>query len=198
VLAALSNPEARVIAFEPVAGVFERLATNVALNHLGNTMCVRTAVGSGPARLPLYSPLGRVDTVASMSVDHRVTWAAGPWLCELADVVSLDDFSCHAALETVDLVKIDVELHEQEVFMGMRRVLERHRPHIVCEVLPHGDTAEHRASVIDAILREHGYFVYVLRPEGPELRPAVRGDPGHWNQLFSTLEPDSLAAALRR
>jgi FkbM family methyltransferase len=197
-LVALNNPESQIIAFEPVAEVFERLATNVGLNRLSNTMCVRAAVGAGPARLPLYAPLGRVDTVASLSVGHRVTWAAGPWVCELTDVVSLDDFAKEAELDTVDLLKIDVELHEPEVFMGMQGILMQHRPHIICEVLPHGDGAQHRASVIDHVLREHGYFVYVLRPEGPELRPAVVGDPEHWNQLFTTMDPEALASALRR
>jgi len=195
-LVALNNPDAKVVAFEPVGEIFERLTKNISLNHLSNTTCVRAAVGAGPARLPLYSPLGRVDTVASLSVSHRASWAPGPWACELTDVLSLDDFTRQAGLTTVDLLKIDVELHEHEVLVGMQNVLDRYRPHIICEVLPHGDAAQHRASVIDGILHQHEYFVYTLGPDGPRPLPEVVGDFGHWNQLFSPMDPDTLARAL--
>ena len=65
---ALREPDARVIAFEPVAVVFDRLARNVVINGLSNVMCVPAAVGARRTQLPLYSPLHGIDTNASSSV----------------------------------------------------------------------------------------------------------------------------------
>ena len=195
-LAAFSNPDARVIAFEPVDDVFERLAANVALNRLSGVVCVRAAVGAARGQIPLYSPIGRIDTIASTSVDHWVKWAPGPWRCDLAEVISLDDFAEEAKLPGVDLVKIDVEQQEHAVLQGMQGLLSNQRPHIVCEVLPHGPGGSDRARHMDELLRPHGYHIYLLRPHGPMLRQRVSGDYDHWNQLFTMLDPPALAAAI--
>lgn len=195
-LVAHKNPRVSVISFEPVNDVFERLAVNVALNRLSKVICVRAAVGAVRGQLPLYSSLGQIDTVASTSVEHRATWAPGPWRCDFTDVISLDDFADQAKLTRVDLVKIDVEQQEHEVIQGMQRLLTDHRPHVVCEVLPHGKDSSEHAQIIDTLLRPHGYHIYLLQPEGPVLRRHVTGDFDHWNQLFTILDPPSLASAL--
>ncbi len=72
------------------------------------------------------------------------------------------------------VLKIDTESTEASVLRGARRVIERHRPWILAEVLP-----AHAHGEIDAAMAGLGYSAYHLLGPGP-LEPADRivGRPG--------------------
>jgi len=67
VLAALTNPAARVYAFEPHTNAYERLLRNVRINHLANVECLRVAVGESEGASELFCGPGRLPTSSSLS-----------------------------------------------------------------------------------------------------------------------------------
>ena len=62
----------------------------------------------------------------------------------------------------MDLIKIDVEDFEADVLEGMRRVITRDRPFIVCEVLSRPHRNERTYRIVEAL----EYQVYWITPLG--------------------------------
>lgn len=195
-LAARANPAARVFAFEPAGDVFAVLRRNVALNGGLGTVCVRAALGAAPGCTAIFTPAGKVDTVGSAQFGHRVRWMDGPWQCEYAPVVALDDFVASHAIPALDLLKIDVEGAEQLVLAGARTVIGRDRPHVLCELLETRAGAE-GAALLREVLLPLGYHAYVLTAAGPAARDLIEPGPD-WNHLLSPLRPHELAELLGR
>jgi FkbM family methyltransferase len=201
IAAAVLNPKAEVIAFEPLPSAFDRLQANVLLNRLVNVVCVNAAVGDCVSATTLFAPIGRIPTTASMEVAHRLRHPyerehePGPYACHVVPSIDLDHFVELAKISRVDLVKIDVELAELSVLQGMSRILASDRPHIICEVFPEswiGDVG----SQLEAILLPLHYEFYLLTDQGMKHCPHITGHPEHPNQLFTPLGPDDLAAVV--
>jgi FkbM family methyltransferase len=166
-VAAHANPAACVLAFEPVPEVFARLSMNVSINDLKNVKCVQSAVGREVGSASLLVPPHSFPTSSTLSADFALRKSDQPVTIEVA-VTTLDHFSEEQELTTIDLVKIDTEGTEVDVLMGMRSVMERNRPTIVCEVLEGSPTEP-----IIELLRPYGYTSYSLGRDGP-----VPGWPG--------------------
>lgn len=183
-IAALANRQAQVFAFEPLAAIHQRLIENVRRNGLANVECLNTAVGDedGQARFFFSMAALREGLPTSSSLSEGFM-SDVPELTGIdVPLLAIDSFVKARSISRVDLVKIDTETTEPSVLKGMRAVLARDRPSIICEVL-HGraDTA-----AIDAELRPLGYQFFLLTPTGAEPRPAIEGHPEFFNFLFTT------------
>ena len=178
-LAAHANPAGQVHAFEPHPSVFERLNLNVRLNDVGNVTCHPVAAGATGGSADFHYVPGGLPSSSSLSLPFMAQ-AGLPLEHRRVPVVTIDSFSREAALEHVDLVKMDTESTEPDVLEGMVSVLELHHPHIVCEVLA-GRADEGR---LEAILRPLGYRFYVLKEGGPVQADHVRAEAGWLNHLF--------------
>ena len=62
---------------------------------------------------------------------------------------------------TPSIIKIDVEGHELKVLEGARETLEKHKPSILVELLPHVEDSKH----VRTLLKEMGYNDPIERPE---------------------------------
>ncbi len=157
-LAAAANPDGRVIAFEPVPRLRERLHQNVALNGWDHRCAVRAeAVSAEPGRTQLHVPDQAVPTSASLD-------PAG-YRGLKGQLIDVDITTVDRAVpedQRVDLIKIDVEGFEHTVLAGAERVLVRDRPIIVLEVNPGGPARE-----IQALLTPRGYRFHHLLEDGP-------------------------------
>jgi FkbM family methyltransferase len=193
-LAARANPTARIFAFEPAPEVFAALQRNVGLNGASRVVCVRAALGDETGMTGIFTPIGKVDTIGSAQIGHRVGWTEGPWQCEYVPVVGLDTFWATHNLPPLDLLKVDVEGAEEQVLAGARGIIAKHRPDIVCELLETASGSE-AAALLRDMLTPLGYRAYVLTPDGPV--PQLRIEPGsHWNHLLSPCQPAELNARL--
>ena len=105
---------AEVIAFEPLANVFEVLEENVQLNK-ASVKLHKVAIGNGD-EINGYSD-GNMFISSSESIDLKFK------------TMKLDDFN----LERVDLLKIDIEGFEYEALTGSIKTLKRFMTKIIIE-----------------------------------------------------------------
>jgi FkbM family methyltransferase len=158
-LACAANHSSRVIAFEPVPELRERLSAEIYLNGWMNRCSIRSeAVSSQPGRSMLYVPRGRdLSTIASLNPKGFEEVE-----CEVLEVsqATVDDVC--GDVDKVDLVKIDVEGLEDKVLEGMKNTLASSRPSIILECNVGGP-----ATAIQEQLGALGYRFCHLRNEGP-------------------------------
>jgi FkbM family methyltransferase len=142
VLGAQWNQDLRVVAFEPVKEIFGGLLRNVEANSVaGRVRCENLALSGRSGRAALFLPKSE-----TMDLESTGTLASESWQCRKGspqieiEAIRFDEYEAGHRMQ-VDLVKIDVEDFEADVLEGMRSVILRDRPFIVCEVLPrkHGN-----------------------------------------------------------
>lgn len=182
-LAAATNPAARIFAFEPFAGAADNVERNFALNAAvtKNASLHRVALGAedGTATLYVASESGGNS---SLNPAFRSTHGE-----QRTEVCRGDSFMTAHHIDGLDLMKVDTESTEPAVLRGFGDMLARHRPEIVCEVLPGRTEAE-----LDAILRPLGYRFFAITAAGLELRTAIAGDHRFVNYLFTTAADDHI------
>jgi len=114
----------QVHAFEPVAGPFERLQRNLQLNSFHNIRITRAAVGQSSGRSIVYpSAVENNDGLGSVFRGPSRT-AVG----EDVPMISLNQLIQALPDRRVDLIKIDVEGAEADVFTGARNLLSEPDP----------------------------------------------------------------------
>jgi FkbM family methyltransferase len=161
--ARLVGPAGWVYSFEPVPENAAFVRRNLAANGLTNVEVIERAVsrasGKGEFVLARYSGGGALST-ASRPPDAMGTLGI--------DVVAIDDLLARSALRAPDVVKVDVEGSELDVFVGMRATLERHQPVIVYEI-DDGAAApfEAKRAACEGFLRTAGYDVVPLDKSYP-------------------------------
>jgi FkbM family methyltransferase len=180
VLAAMANPEGRVIALEPLPTVFMRLQRNLHLNGLSNVTAVQKAAGAstGPAQF-FHVPVDEVPSSSSLSEEFMST---APVVESLAvDVVRLDSLADELGIGGIDLLKIDTETTEPQVLAGMGTLLAESQPDIFCEVLGTADV-----NALTGVLEPVGYEYHLLTEDGLQRRDAIVPDARWPNYLFTT------------
>lgn len=136
--AAWVGPVGRVYAFEPQRRVFQMLCGNIALNGLGNVVCLNKAAASRPGVLSIpdmpYDEAYNFGAVRTGSGEARV------------DAVTIDSL----ALEGCNLIKIDVEGAEVDVLSGAAMTIKKYRPALFVE-------SNDRSAKSLGLIREMGY-----------------------------------------
>jgi FkbM family methyltransferase len=149
------NPTATIVALEPVERVFRRLQRNVALNG-GAVTVEQLAASDTTGEATIYDL--PTDHELTASLDHSM-----PDLCGVTAVKysvatkRLEDVLSSAGLSSVDLVKIDVELFEPQVLLGMGAFLSNCKPSILIEIL-----TERVAREVTDITRGLGYNIFQI------------------------------------
>lgn len=137
-LAKLVGSTGKVIAFEPTSWAFKKLSRNAALNPWATNLKLEN--------------LGVSDSSASSKrISFTSSWRLfGPsWerVEELRDFVTIDRYVQLSGLETVNLIKIDVDGYELKVLRGALQTLKDFHPYLVMELGTYtleavGDTLE--------------------------------------------------------
>jgi FkbM family methyltransferase len=184
-LAAHANPAGRVYAFEPLTPVRERLQSNIALNGVANVTSVAYAAGSPAGSAEFFHETDGMPSTSSLSSSFIRSVVPEDHITSCTvDVVEIDDFVRAAAIERVDLVKIDTETTEAAVFRGMLDTLRRDRPNVFCEVLD-----QQVADAVEALLTPLDYEFFLLTDSGPVRREHLRPH-GQWrNFIFRPRTP---------
>ncbi|SJZ53474.1 methyltransferase, FkbM family [Marinactinospora thermotolerans DSM 45154] len=177
------NKDLRVHAFEIVPEVYHALFDNCVRNRVLNRTTLHH-VGVGDPGVTIGMPIRSGDSALPCFYSSELRFDDGVPV----GVVALDEFVDTVAPGTRTLLKVDVEGTEAEVFEHGREFLARHRPDILCEVLPQAD-----AERLRALLEPHGYRFHLvgeraLAPAGP-LAP----HPRFRDWFFTTRDGGELA-----
>jgi FkbM family methyltransferase len=123
----LVEPGGKVIAIEPVPQNVEQLQRNIRINGRTNVEIHQLAIADRNGTSPMY--------LSARSNWHSLLPTASSQTCEVA-VSTLDDFLSDASLNSVDLIRMDVEGYEIKIIKGMRQVLNLYDPHLLIEIHP--------------------------------------------------------------
>jgi FkbM family methyltransferase len=144
------GPTGRAIGFEAHPETVRHCMSNLALNAVENAEVHGVGLGKAEGKLAF----GR-QCVSNSGADRFM--AAGEGTIEVP-VTALDDFADRAALDAVDLIKIDVEGFEMNVLLGGERTIERFRPVMFIELCDDNLRAQgSSAAELVGWLDRHGY-----------------------------------------
>lgn len=183
--------------FEPNPACVAYLNQIIAINRLQGCTIVPVGLSEKAGLLRLHVAPGDVDPAGTLIPTLRPNQ---PRAVQWVPVFPLDEIVSKIRAEPVSFVKIDVEGSELEVLCGMKGVLSRNRPPILCEVLPRtggaspGQSEVRRAAILE-IVKELGYRVHHVQKasEGRLHVPVDTFHPGpfdrtaSWDYLFLPL-----------
>ena len=141
-LAAVVNPAATVVAFEPSPAAYHYLLKNLDANGLSQVRAERLAVSDRAGRISFIE----ARNPKFPHVEFHLTGASGiedpgegyvherPFEVE---TVTLDAYASANDLKGIGVIKIDAEASEHLVLRGASEVISRDRPMIFCEALVH-------------------------------------------------------------
>lgn len=173
--------QGRVLAFEPVPEIHERLRRNIELNNAANVTPFCIAISNCQGSMQFY--VGRNDSVGSL---YR---QLGEGVIQV-NTATLDDVLQEQGVDRVDMVKLDAEGAEYRIIEGMDRLLRRaDRPVLLVE---HNFTALKAAgSSADQLFNRivgYGYEAYLVHKGQLEKRstlgPPAKGVPEEYSSLL--------------
>jgi FkbM family methyltransferase len=195
-LAGAANPDLQVCAFEPLKGVRDLLHANIAHNpDLAPRIAVQPfAMSRASGSFPFFETIndqGLVTTSSSLELDHaRQT---GEYRVVTIITRTLDGWAETFGPPAIQLVKIDVEGHEDAIIEGGRKTIDRHRPFIIVEIL-----GPSRVEAFDRMLIESDYLDIALAPGALRHCLRVRFHADAWNHLLCPVEKAQRILALCR
>jgi FkbM family methyltransferase len=203
----LLDPSREYIGFEPNPRAFDYAAHLVQRNKFTACTLVPAGLSSRTGVTTLFSTAD-VDPSASLVAGFRPE--SRYTRTQLVVVLRGDDVMADLGIQQIGILKIDVEGGELDVLEGIRALLERDRPYVLCEVLPVGDPTTptgafrlERQTRLEVLLRELRYEIYRIRSDGsvvPLQSFGVHAGPAESNYVFvpssdaGAFEPHFLAA----
>lgn len=122
-LAKTENPVAEIYAFEPSRKIYEPLTKNNELNG-GKVICEQIAI-SNSNKLQTFYDLDSLEFPTSGSLDSNKLKTLIQGRTDISEYevpcMTFDKYIIERKIARIDLVKIDVELHEPAVFEGFKK-----------------------------------------------------------------------------
>jgi FkbM family methyltransferase len=161
------NPTARIYAFEPVERVFQRMVDNVKLNGYDIDLRMEAATNVD-GHATVFDVDAEHEYSATLNKDFFTIHPADEGVVERRVVAKrIDTFIREEGVARVDLMKIDVEMHEPEVLEGMAECLKTMRPTLLIEVL-----SDEMGARVNALLQGRDYLYFNIDEKNPPKRVA--------------------------
>jgi len=161
-IASISNPELKVIGFEPLQRIAEKFLLNLKHNMLTNVIVLQSALSDKDGEAIFYDYKAEHPYSASLSPDFN------PEKIDAIEVKmktkKLDTIVEELQLNRIDLIKIDVEMSELQVLRGFARYLPVFKPTILIEVL----TDEIGHGIMNAVHVLHYLFFHIDEIHPPQ------------------------------
>ncbi len=167
-------PHGRVVAFEPITEMFQRLQRNLEVNGFDNAILSNSGLWSEPTTREIYWR-GSAAPDGSFNEGLGTLFPTAECAAVVQEIqcATLDAFLGDHGIQRVDIMKLDVEGAELHVLQGAKDTIERCRPTVLLEV----DRSNCRAAGVepDALLDflRRWYRFEVILPSG-RTRPLQR------------------------
>jgi len=122
-------PNARVISFEPVQYLFQKLEENISVNNIKNIMAIKAAAGEIDEEKEIF--ISGSDNLGMSSFQQPENYSGKK---EKVKVVRIDDWFHTSHLSKVDVIKLDVEGSELAALKGMNDILTQFKPLLIIEI----------------------------------------------------------------
>jgi FkbM family methyltransferase len=176
----------KVIAFEPVNTIYQRLSENISLNGLTNIIAEKTAVLDKNSMIDIY--LSDRQNMGMSSIFH---FDSESGKSEKVEAVSLDDYTEKRGISRISLIKIDIEGSEMLALKGMQRIIERFHPRILIELKEETlALSGYQEKNITDLLVKAGYNKFIIDEQGNILNDLTRQHKDYYNFLFLPAVPD--------
>ena len=157
------NTQSTVYSFEPSKSTFEILQKNILLNNM-NINTVQVALSDKNGSQTFYDIIERNQSAASLNPEmiKGNTFYQGKMKTIEYDVKTQSAFSFieENDLDSIDLIKLDVEMYEPEVIQGFGKYLVQFKPVIIIEVLN-----QNIADRLNSMIEVKDYLVFSLCSE---------------------------------
>lgn len=158
------GPSGRVISIEAAPPHVETLRQNIKLNGLKNISLIEVAVGEAKGSAMLALPRGdNLGMFTLGSVNSEETY--------LVDLRPIDDVLAEQRVQSVDLIKMDIEGSEYRALCGAKKTLLLHKPALLIEL---NEVALNQCGsstqAVKELLREAGYRGWLIN-RGGHARP---------------------------
>ena len=123
-LFSVRNPDANIYAIEPGFDNYNFLKKNIEVNNLKNVYPLNVAASfeNSIGSFNEHSAWGYLDSVENNSTGHHQV-----------EVTTIDSLILKLGLKKIDLIKVDVEGFELQVFEGMSDTIKIYSPKIIVE-----------------------------------------------------------------
>ena len=128
VMAQCVGPTGRVWSFEPVPSTFQLLSLCPSLNGFSHMTPRALALGASKGSVQIHFD----PTVAGWASLYSDPGTEN-WQSASVDIVTLDALVDAGEATLPNLIKVDVEGHERDVFLGARNTIKRAEPNILFE-----------------------------------------------------------------
>lgn len=135
-IAAAKNKNSKIYCFEPSKSMFKKLEKNIEINSFDNIMPIEMAV-SNKCGSALFFDVNTQHQY-SASLNNEMLEDNSVKTSYMVRTITLDEYFDG---EKIDLLKIDVEMHEPEVLEGMENIIKNDIPDVLIEILTN-DIAE--------------------------------------------------------
>lgn len=158
-IASSVNPDAKIIAFEPLPKAIEYFKKNCELNRV-EIVLYEKALSNFEGEAVVYLE-GMEDFAYAVAVNRKLQEPDHKTRELLIQTTTLRKVIEEQGLETIDLIKIDVEGHEAEVLETVKDYLELWSPIVLIEILTDGT-----ARRIEEIVRKVDYHYFNIDESG--------------------------------
>jgi len=123
-LAAKSNPNASVHAFEPTPNIIDLLNRNIIINKINNITVNNTAIGNRSGMAILRDCRGENGCNEGMNyVEYKNNKSLQDDMS--VEIVSIDEYCEKLEIGYIDIMKIDIEGGEYNALMGAKNMLKK-------------------------------------------------------------------------
>lgn len=152
------TPKSKVYAFEPVKRVYDKLVENTFLNKY-DVECFSYAASNQNGKAIIYDTL--TEHVYSVTVNKNLSSDDVQTIKTEIETITLDTVIERYQINTIDLIKIDVETHEPEVLEGFKKYLPVFKPIILIEIL-----TDEIGQKVESHVKELGYLYFNIDEKG--------------------------------
>lgn len=174
------NPEATIFAFEPVHRTSEIFKKNLAINLASKIKLISKAVSNKNGTSIFYDL--PTESQYSASLNENMLNNYSDRISYDVDVITIDSIEMFKN-KKIDLIKLDVEMHEPEAIEGMIKIIERNKPSILIEIL-NDEIAER----VEAQISNFDYLYFSIDEVNPPQRVEKLRKSDHYNFLLCNIE----------